>query len=805
MKLSYKWLSEYLELNIAPKDLAEKIERTAVEVDSVRRLDDKLKKIVVGHTLEVVDHPDSDHLHIVQVEVGEEEPIQIVCGAPNIAADQDVIVALHGSRIKDNVKIKRSKMRGVPSNGMICALQEIGFDDSVVPKEFVDGIYVFPADSEVKPGDSVMEALGMDDDIIDTSVTPNRGDMFSMNGNVHEIAAILDQKATFEERKVEETGNSANAEISVDVVNPEFAPVYKMRVVNEVKVTSSPFWLQVKLMKAGVRPINNVVDVTNYIMLKYGQPLHAFDQTTLGTDISVDAAGPNVTFTTLDGVERKLRPDDLVIKSSDTPIALAGVMGGMDSEISNQTTDVVLEAAIFDPIMIRKTARYHVLHSEAAMRFERGIDYSSLQTALDEASEMIREIAGGFVMSDTVIGNDTKINLTEVNVKLSRINKILGTNLERSEVEHIFDRLGFESVFSNDQFTITIPLRRWDIAIEADILEEVARIYGYDNLPSTLPSSGSTVGRLSANQRLMRETRNVLEGLGLTQAMSYGLTTLEKAQRFTQAESDKLVKVDWPMTKDHEALRMSLISGLLDDVAYNQARSVSNVALYEQGRIFEKTTDDVQPMETEHLAGVIAGSLMSKAWNTKNQDVDFYQVKGIVDQYLHNLGLTGNITYRANHDLNSLHPGRTADVLVNDEVIGFIGQVHPELAKQLKISETYVFELDFTKIMELPKNIQHYDAVSKYPVITRDVAMLVDNDISNQSILDVMNSTKQKYLVDIKLFDVYAGNHLPSGKRSMAYQLTYQDQNETLQESVVNNEFDELQMALQTQLNATIR
>ncbi|MHC3413204.1 phenylalanine--tRNA ligase subunit beta, partial [Pediococcus pentosaceus] len=660
MKLSYKWLSKYLELDLEPKDLAEKIERTAVEVDSVTRLDYKLKKIVVGHTLEVTEHPDSDHLHICQVDVGEEEPIQIVCGAPNIAADQDVIVALHGSRIKDNVKIKRSKMRGVPSNGMICALQEIGYPDNVVPKDYADGIYVFPADSHVKPGDSVMEALGMDDDVIDTSVTPNRGDMFSMNGNAHEIAAILDQKANFEVLKVQDEQKSADTladQIKVEIDEQDVAPVYKLMAIENVKIAPSPFWLQTTLMKAGIRPINNVVDVTNYIMLKYGQPLHAYDLDQLkGQTISVAPAGENVKFTTLDDEKRDLRPEDLVITADGTPIAMAGVMGGMATEVSDQTQNIVIEAAIFDPIKIRKTARYHNLHSEAAMRFERGIDYSSLDDALNEAASLVADFSQGKVMSGVVVGNDTKLNPESITIALARINKILGTSLTSEEVVAIFDRLGFSTELdaTKQTFKVTVPVRRWDIHIEADLLEEVARIFGYDNLPVTLPTGDPTIGQLTTEQKLMRASRTVMEGLGLTQAMSYGLTTIAKSQQFVKGDHE-LVKVDWPMTKDREALRMNLISGLLDDIAYNKARSVENVALYEQGRVFYGN-GQAQPEEIEHIAGAITGSMQAKSWNEKEKPVTFFDVKGIVEQYLKNVAVAGEVSYVADHDRQGMHP-----------------------------------------------------------------------------------------------------------------------------------------------------
>lgn len=809
MKLSYKWLSKYLELDLEPKDLAEKIERTAVEVDSVTRLDYKLKKIVVGHTLEVTEHPDSDHLHICQVDVGEEEPIQIVCGAPNIAADQDVIVALHGSRIKDNVKIKRSKMRGVPSNGMICALQEIGYPDNVVPKDYADGIYVFPADSHVKPGDSVMEALGMDDDVIDTSVTPNRGDMFSMNGNAHEIAAILDQKANFEVLKVQDEQKSADTladQIKVEIDEQDVAPVYKLMAIENVKIAPSPFWLQTTLMKAGIRPINNVVDVTNYIMLKYGQPLHAYDLDQLkGQTISVAPAGENVKFTTLDDEKRDLRPEDLVITADGTPIAMAGVMGGMATEVSDQTQNIVIEAAIFDPIKVRKTARYHNLHSEAAMRFERGIDYSSLDDALNEAASLVADFGQGKVMSGVVVGNDTKFNPESITIALARINKILGTSLTSEEVVAIFDRLGFSTELdaTKQTFKVTVPFRRWDIHIEADLLEEVARIFGYDNLPVTLPTGDPTIGQLTTEQKLMRASRTVMEGLGLTQAMSYGLTTIAKSQQFVKGDHE-LVKVDWPMTKDREALRMNLISGLLDDIAYNKARSVENVALYEQGRVFYGN-GQAQPEEIEHIAGAITGSMQAKSWNEKEKPVTFFDVKGIVEQYLKNVAVAGEVSYVADHDRQGMHPGRTADVLLDGDVIGFIGQIHPTTAEEFKIKETYVFELNLTKIIHAEKKLQHYDVISKYPAITRDIAILVNKEVSNTEVLNVINETKQKNLIKVELFDVYEGKNLEKGMKSLAYQFTYQDTNDTLQEDAINDEFSKVIKNLEEKLNVTVR
>ncbi|WPC18869.1 phenylalanine--tRNA ligase subunit beta [Pediococcus inopinatus] len=807
MKVSYKWLKEYFDLDVEPKVLAEKIERTAVEVDQVTRAEDGLKKIIVGYTLDVKPHPDSDHLNICQVDVGEDEPIQIVCGAPNVAKGQYVIVALHGARIKDNVKIKRSKMRGEQSNGMICALQEIGFDEKVVPKAYVNGIYVFPEDSGVKPGEPVYSYLGMDDDVIDTSVTPNRGDLFSMDGNAYEIGAIYNKKLTLNHRQLETVDETDTIDdlLKIKIDAPDDVLAYQMGIVKNITIAPSPFWLQVRLMTAGVRPINNVVDITNYIMLKYGQPLHAFDYDKLTTkEIHVGYSPDQTKFVTLDGEERKLRAADLMIKDGEKNIAMAGVMGGLDTEIDDNTKTVVIESAIFDSIKVRKTARYHVLHSEASMRFERGINPATVTDALHEALELSAEFGNGKAVKQQISAVDPKPQDVEVTLDLTRVNHVLGTQLSVDDVTEILKRLQFTVQVTDETFVVTVPARRWDIHIPADILEEIARIYGYDNLPSTLPTGSTTIGRLTTSQQVIRGVRSVLQGSGLNQAMSYGLTTAEKAKQFMMQESEE-TKLDFPMSLDHAVLRMNLISGLLDDVAYNVARKEANVALYEQGRVFYRTADVDRPTEVEHLAGAITGSLETKNWYGKEAPVDFYQLKGIVTLLLHDLNFEESVSYVASKEHPEMHPGRTADIYLGDQVIGFIGQVHPQIAKQFKIPETYVFELNLQMLLDAPKKIQHYDPISKYPAITRDVALLIDQKISNTEIVAALQSASNRHLEKIQLFDVYAGKHIPLGKKSVAYTLTYRDKHNTLTEDEVNKEFEQAIEALKTSFEVEIR
>ena len=805
MKVSYQWLQEYLDLDVAPQDLAEKIARTSVDINDVYSLSDGLKKIVVGEVVKCENHPDSDHLHVCQVDVGEEEPIQIVCGAPNVQEGKKVIVALHGARIADNQKIKRGKIRGVESNGMLCALQEIGFSDKIAPKDYEDGIYFLPDDA--KNGDPVFKYLGMDDTIIDTDVTPNRGDMLSIYGNVNDIAAFYGLKPHFKEVAIKEEGAEKTADLlQAEIADTKIAPTYKLRVIKGVKIAESPLWLQIRLWNSGIRPVNNVVDVTNYILLKYGQPLHSYDYDQLsGNNFGVRHANEGEKFVTLDGDEQTLKANDIVVTVDDQPVALAGTMGGEGTAVSDDTTTVALEAAIFDPVMVRKQARRLDLHSESSMRFERGINPATVETALNEAAEMIKELAGGTITAGIVTGNEAPAVDTPIKLSLAKINHVLGTSLTMEQVTDIFDRLAFAyTVDDDDQLTVIAPARRWDISLAADLYEEIARIYGYDNLPSTLPTMTRNRGGLTPRQRFIRASRHDLEGMGLTQAISYSLTTVEKAKQFQIKPLAEPMKLDFPMSSDHVATRMNIVSGLLNDIAYNVARNVDNVALYEEGRIFLPMGDE-RPVEQEHLAAAVTGQMVANSWNKKDQPADFFQLKGIVERYLKNMGIAGKITYVPTSDRQEMHPGRTADIMVDDQLVGFIGQVHPQTAKEYKIPETYVFELNLELLLAAPKIENEYTPISKYPSITRDIALLVDDDVENTTIVEAIKQKGGAYLKEIHLFDVYAGSHLPAGKKSLAYTLTYQDDKGTLTEDQVNTAFDKVTAYLQDKVDAEIR
>lgn len=806
MLVSYKWLNEYLDLSkVSPQELADKMSVTGIEVEAVEVPAEGLKKIVVGEVIECVDHPDSDHLHICQVNIGEEELSQIVCGAPNVKAGIKVIVALPNSRIAGNVKIKKGKMRGQVSNGMICSLEEIGYSDSVIPKEYSEGIQYLPADAV--PGEPVFSYLDMDDAIIELSITPNRADALSMRGVAYEVGAIYNQVPNFKKEELQEVAKPASEKISVNVTDTTDTPSYQIRIIENVKIAASPQWLQNILMNAGIRPINNVVDVTNYILLLFGQPLHAFDYDKLGSqEIVVRRAQAEEELVTLDGVTRQLTTENIVITNGQVPVALAGVMGGLDSEIDNQTTTVALEAALFEPLSIRRTSKQFNLRSESSSRFEKGINKATIDQACDVAAAMIANLAGGEVLSGAVKGAEVVAKDVEVEITLARINNYLGTALTVAEVNGIFDALGFVYSENDDHYVVVVPPRRWDISIEADIIEEVARIYGYNNLPSTLPSGETVAGALTREQRLTRKVRSLFEGNGLSEAISYALTTEEKSMQFMMKESQP-TRLDWPMTEDRSVLRLNLISGLLDDVAYNVARKNTQLALYEVGRVFyqNEEVNVALPIEETHIAFALSGEWTTKDWQGKGEKVDFYHAKGVLDNLFAMLSLEDVITFEKTSAMKEMHPGRTANIYLGETKVGFIGQVHPSVAKAYDVPETYVAELNLEALLANDAGKLIYQAVSKFPAVSRDIALLVKEEISNQEIVKEIKQAAGKFLTNVEIFDVYQGKNIEAGHKSLAYSLTFVNPEATLTDEEINRAMDKVTKALTESFEAVIR
>ncbi|RSI10331.1 Phenylalanine--tRNA ligase beta subunit [Streptococcus sanguinis] len=801
MLVSYKWLKELVDIDVASAELAEKMSTTGIEVEGVTSPAAGLSKIVVGEVVSCEDVPDT-HLHVCQVNVGEEENRQIVCGAPNVRAGIKVMVALPGARIADNYKIKKGKIRGLESLGMICSLGELGISDSVVPKEFADGIQILP--EEAVPGEEVFSYLDLDDEIIELSITPNRADALSMRGVAHEVAAIYDRSVQFKDFPLVENEKQADDSLSV-VLETEKAPYYAARILENVTIAPSPQWLQNLLMNEGIRPINNVVDVTNYILLYFGQPMHAFDLDTFeGDQIVVREARAGEKLVTLDGEERELEVSDLVITVADKPVALAGVMGGAATEISGKSTRVVLEAAVFDGKSIRKTSSRLNLRSESSSRFEKGINVATVNEALDAAASMIADLAGATVQAGIVSSGSLDTSDVEVVSSLADVNRVLGTDLLYTDIVDVFRRLGFGLSGNTEQFTVSVPRRRWDIAIEADLYEEIARIYGYDKLPASLPKDDGTAGELTATQQLRRQVRALAEGAGLTEIITYALTTPEKAIEFTLNPSN-LTELMWPMTVERSVLRQNMVSGILDSLAYNVARKNKNLTLYEIGKVFEQTGNPKEelPNEINSFAFALTGLVNEKDFQTKPVAVDFFYAKGVVEALFAKLGLTAE--YAASNQIKSLHPGRTALISINGQPVGFVGQVHPATAKAYDIPETYVAELNLSAIEEQLQPTQPFTEITKFPAVSRDVALLLKAEITHQEVLDAIQAAGVKRLTDIKLFDIFSGDKLGVGLKSMAYSLTFQNPEASLTDEEVAKYMEKIEKSLTEKLGAEVR
>ena len=802
MLVSYKWLKELVDVDVTTAELAEKMSTTGIEVEGVETPAEALSKLVVGHVLSCEDVPET-HLHLCQVDTGDAEgPRQIVCGAPNVTAGIKVIVAIPGARIANNYKIKKGKIRGMESLGMICSLAELGLPDSIIPKEFADGIQILPEDAV--PGDSIFPYLDLDDEIIELSITPNRADALSMRGVAHEVAAIYGKSVHFPEKTVTEDSKPASDKISVAIESDKVA-TYASRVVENVTVQPSPQWLQNLLMNAGIRPINNVVDVTNYVLLYFGQPMHAFDLDKFeDSRIVARDARDGEKLVTLDGEERELTAEDIVITVADKPVALAGVMGGASTEIDNNSKNVVLEAAVFDGKSVRKTSSRLNLRSESSSRFEKGINNDTVLEALDFAAAMLQELANGTVLAGRVQAGSVDTEPVQVSTSLDYVNVRLGTELTFADIEDVFAKLGFGLTGDADKFTVSVPRRRWDISIQADLVEEIARIYGYEKLPTTLPEAAGTAGELTETQALRRKVRTIAEGAGLTEIISYALTTPEKAIEFAVTPTN-LTELMWPMTVDRSALRQNMVSGMLDTVAYNVNRKNSNVAIYEIGKVFEQNGNPKEelPNEINTFAFAISGLVAEKDFQTKATPVDFFYAKGIVEALFDKLEVS--VDYVPTKDLASMHPGRTAAIVLDGQTIGFLGQVHPQTAKNYGIPETYVAEINLSAVEAALQPDQPFVEITKFPAVSRDIALLLKAEITHQEVLDAIYSAGVKRLVAVKLFDVYAGEKLGAGMKSMAYSLTFQNPNDNLTDEEVAKYMEKITKALTEKVEAEVR
>ena len=797
MLVSYNWLKQYTNVEDNANALAEKITRGGIEVEGVEYLAEEISNVVVGYVVSKEKHPDAEKLNVCQVNVGEEENLQIVCGAPNVDAGQYVIVAKVGAKLP-GIKIKKAKLRGVESQGMICSLAELGLSKSVVPKNYQEGIYVFETEQEL--GSDVVKVLGLNDYILDLSITPNRADALSMRGLTYELGALYNNKVNFNDVEKEENYEATSLQVAVE---SDSCRNYVGQIVKNVEVKSSPLWLQTRLMNSGIRPINNIVDITNYVLLEFGQPMHAFDKDLVGDRIVVRDAKEGEVLETLDGEERKLQATDLVITDGTRAIALGGVMGGKNTEVSEETKNIILESAYFNPTTVRRTSAAHGLRSDSSARFEKGIDPNMQKAALARAVELILELCPNAVVESSV-GVVNKEEEKVVEITTSYINNYLGITLSTEEIAAILEGLSFTVEVSGENLVVKVPTRRPDISIKQDLVEEVIRIYGYDNLASTLPKfSKTTKGGLTYSQRMVRDLRAVYASLGFNDTINYSLVSEEEATEYTLEDHHK-VRLLMPMTETHSTLRQSLVPGLLNTVQYNVARKQKDLKLLEIGRVFFGSGDDnIQPKETLYLSAALTGEERATKWLKESSSLDFFAAKGYLEVVFERLGLDEKVTYRKS-TLEGMHPGRFAEVYLGEKRIGFIGEVHPRVADKLGLNTTYVFEINLDEVISESKVKPKYEEVTKYPEITRDIAMLVDVKDEYQNIYNVIESVNSKLITKVELFDLYVGAELLVGKKSLALTITYSDKQKTLTDEEVTAVHDKVLSAL-TEYGAIIR
>lgn len=771
MKVSKNWLKEYLNLdNITDEELFASISAHICEIESYTKLV-SATNLTIGYVKECVVHPNSDHLHICQVEVRPNEMKQIICGAPNVAAGKKVIVANVGAVLPGDFKIKPSKIRGVDSDGMLCSLQELGIEDKYVDEEFKNGIYLL--DEEAPVGGDPLEYLGLDDTVIDLDLTSNRSDLLSIEGVAYDLGAALNQHIYPVAPEIEESNKKNPIEVEI---KSDSCYKYLARTIENITIAPSPQWLKARLIASGIRPINNVVDITNYVLMELGQPLHAFDQSYLGSKIIVRNAYENEKLITLDEVERILLPTDLVIANEKEALCLAGVMGGLNSEVEPTTKTVVLEAAYFDPLSVRKTSARLGLKSESSMRFERKIDYDRVERALDYAAQLIMELAGGTILQGVARAVRKELPVQTVDITTEKVNRVLGTSLKDEEVEAIFKRLDYSYTKKDLVYTITLPSRRMDLEPSyQDIIEDVARMNGYDSIPTTIAVS-DTKGGLTYKQKQIRYTRLLFSGMGLNETVSYSLVSKNDLNLYTLHEANP-IEVMMPMTEDHAVMRQSLLNGILDAVSYNKARKVDHLAFFEIGNAYTKEEEILK------LAGAISGTFYSEQWRGETKVADFYALKGLLDVYFNHMNIS--VVYKPYTELSHFHPGRTAAIYLEDKMIGVIGELHPRFAKDKGISGTVAFEIDLEPVLLYHHDFT-YKPMNKFPTVTRDLAIVVKKDILADDVLNVIKQTLKSHLVSLEVFDLYTGDAVGEDEKSLAIKITLEDTTKTLESNDVD-------------------
>ncbi len=814
MRISLNWLRNLVDINLSPEDLSEKLTLAGFEVEDIEDLRTWADGVVVGKVLSCEQHPNADKLRVCTVDIGEAEPSQIVCGAPNVKAGLFVPVATLGTYLPTpDLKIKKAKLRGVPSAGMICSLTELGLESEI------DGIHSFDADVvEDQIGGDVRPLLGLDDVILDLTSTANRADALSMVGVAREVTALTGAKLKLP--TTPKLDIPSGKDVKVELSDPVACPAYIATVLENVTIAPSPDWLQQRLIAAGTRPINNVVDITNYILLEWGQPLHAFDADSLDAlakkkplTLGVRLAKAGETLTTLDSQKRELQEQTLVITANDQPVALGGVMGGEDTEVKDTSTRLVLEAALFNSLTIRRSARSQSLRSEASARYERGVNESQLEKACLHALQLLVDLTGAKVVAQHRADHRKSLDRS-IELRLDRVNHVLGkvkgkkgkpTDLAAKDILPILESLSFEMTATDrpETWTVTVPPHRHsDIEREIDLVEEIARLYGYDNFCETLPAK-TELGTLSSQDALTRKLREAFRAVGLTELIHYS---------WVKPGGEEQVVVVNPLLVEFSALRTEMLTSLLN--AYQRNWEQGNGALngFEVGQIFWKEGEQLK--EARAIAGILGGDPAQGKWMRQgNQDytMSWFEAKGLLERVLQQLDLS--VTFQSDCPDERLHPGRTAALISQGAKLGYFGQIHPQVQQERELQTVYVFELNLDLLLEQLARLQTkatlFSTYSTYPAADRDLAFFIPTDVTVAEIEKVIRKAaggrKQSLLTDIELFDEYQGEHVPEGQRSLAFRLLYQASDRTLTDEEVNPIHQKVRDALEKQFNVSLR
>lgn len=810
MRASLKWLKDYVDITDEPAVLAEKLTRAGIPVEWIEELGKDIENVVTGKVVAMRHHEEADRLWICQLEVGEAAPLTIVTGAQNVHEGDIVPVATVGASLPGGKKIGKAKLRGVPSAGMLCSATELGIDSKLLLPEQREGIFILPPDTTI--GVDVRKVLGLDDIVFEFELTANRPDCFCMIGLAREIAALTGVQLKKPILNVPETAEGdTNEQISITIQDGTLCPRFAARLLKNVKIAPSPQWMQRYLNACGIRAISNVVDVTNFVMLEMGLPMHAYDYSLISNKhIIVRPAMKGEKLTTLDGVKRELHEEMIVIADESQAIGLAGVMGGLATEVTAATRTVLLEAAAFRGVNIRRTSRELGLRSEASGRFERGVDRTAMTQALDRAAGLL--VAMGAAEACVGVADEyMDVALPhQVKTSVATLNRRMGTELDGAAMSGILTRLGFTVESTDDQLVVTTPPWRNDVTGFADISEEISRSYGFDNIASTMPSGPVLQGGQSEEANLLDELRDRLIACGLDETISYSFVHRSLFDKLALGEDDsrrKAIPILNPITDEFEQMRTMLVGNVLQTVAYNVSRRNENVRIFEMGKVFaaEQLPMTQLPTETTKLCFALTGTRYETAWNRERDTVDFYDLKGVLEQLFAALGIT-DFVLLADAQEPFLHPGKSARVQIGSAVIGVLGEVHPGVAAAFDLEKkAYLAELDVQALLTGWVHRRQYKSLAKHPASTRDLAFLVKADIAVQDIESAIKGAAGNLLRNVSLFDVYQGKQVPEGMRSLAFSLQYQADDRTLTDEEVDASIQRITSALQENLQISLR